>query len=242
MRRITRAQLRHWDLTTLADDATLVVSELVTNAIKHGRGTPVGVRVRRSVYELRIEVTDGSPTPARLRSAGMADESGRGLLLVAAIAKEWGVSPDWHHDMVLPRDPRRGTVMVAVTADVAVRLLSPRASNDHETVGAVLYGLRRSLASEAIDEQLYDDLEAVLGERAHPAPHETAVMAGRFRTATTTLVEIVPRLVQPYPVDEMRHLIYLSAEHPHPEAAHGHLRRLALAVLALLDLMGDDAS
>jgi serine/threonine-protein kinase RsbW len=94
MRRITRAQLRHWDLTVLTDDATLVVSELVGNAIKHGKGQPVGLRVRRSVYELRIEVTDGTPTPARLRSAGVADENGRGLLLVAAIAKEWGVSPD----------------------------------------------------------------------------------------------------------------------------------------------------
>ncbi|WP_235991087.1 ATP-binding protein [Streptomyces ureilyticus] len=94
MRRITRAQLRHWDLTMLTDDATLVVSELVTNAIKHGKGRPVGLRVRRSAYELRIEVTDGTATPARLRSAGVADENGRGLFLVAAVAKEWGVSPD----------------------------------------------------------------------------------------------------------------------------------------------------
>jgi anti-sigma regulatory factor (Ser/Thr protein kinase) len=94
MRRITRAQLRHWDLMMLTDDATLVVSELVTNAIKHGKGQPVGLRVLHSAYELRIEVTDGTPTPARLRSAGMADENGRGLLLVAAVAKEWGASTD----------------------------------------------------------------------------------------------------------------------------------------------------
>jgi anti-sigma regulatory factor (Ser/Thr protein kinase) len=94
MRRITRAQLRHWDLAMLTDAATLVVSELVTNAIKHGKGRPVGLRVRHSAYELRIEVTDGTPTPARLRSADVTDENGRGLLLVAALAKEWGVSPD----------------------------------------------------------------------------------------------------------------------------------------------------
>lgn len=94
MRRITRAQLRDWDLTTLADDATLAVSELVTNAVRHGKGRPVGLRVRRSAEELRIEVTDGSPTPARMRSAGAADEDGRGLLLVSAVAKEWGVSSD----------------------------------------------------------------------------------------------------------------------------------------------------
>ncbi|ELS55768.1 hypothetical protein STVIR_3113 [Streptomyces viridochromogenes Tue57] len=94
MRRITRAQLHDWDLTTLTDDATLAVSELVTNAIKHGKGQPVGLRVRRSAHELRIEVTDGTPTPARLRSAGVADENGRGLFLVAALARKWGVSKD----------------------------------------------------------------------------------------------------------------------------------------------------
>ncbi|GLW49659.1 hypothetical protein Stsp02_53200 [Streptomyces sp. NBRC 14336] len=94
MRRITRTQLCHWDLTTLSDDATLAVSELVTNAIKHGKGQPVGLRVRRSPYELRIEVTDGTPSPARLRSADVADENGRGLFLVAALARKWGVSKD----------------------------------------------------------------------------------------------------------------------------------------------------
>ncbi|MCX5327835.1 ATP-binding protein [Streptomyces sp. NBC_00140] len=94
MRRIARATLRHWDLTTLTDDATLAISELVTNAIKHAKGKPVGLRVRHSAYELRIEVRDGTRSPARLRSASVADESGRGLLIVAALAKEWGVSPD----------------------------------------------------------------------------------------------------------------------------------------------------
>lgn len=94
MRRITQAQLRYWDLTTLADDAALAVSELVTNAVRHGMGRPVGLRVRCSADDLRIEVTDGSPTPARIRSADADDENGRGLLLVSAVSKEWGVSPD----------------------------------------------------------------------------------------------------------------------------------------------------
>lgn len=132
--------------------------------------------------------------------------------------------------------------MVAVTADVATQLLSRRTSDDHETLGTLLYSLRRSLASEAIDEQLYDDLESVLGEYAHPAPHEVTAIAERFRKATTKFVEIVPYLVRPYPIDEMRRLIYLSAEHPHPEDAPAHLRRLALTILAILDLMGDTAS
>ncbi|MFF3332641.1 DUF6415 family natural product biosynthesis protein [Streptomyces sp. NPDC002888] len=132
--------------------------------------------------------------------------------------------------------------MVAVTADVATQLLSRRTSDDHETLGTLLYSLRRSLASEAIDEQLYDDLESVLGEYAHPPPREVTAIAERLRKATTKFVEIVPYLVRPYPIDEMRRLIYLSAEHPHPEDTPGHLRRFALAILAILDLMGDTAS
>ncbi|QYX82823.1 hypothetical protein K1J60_08045 [Streptomyces akebiae] len=129
-----------------------------------------------------------------------------------------------------------------MTADVATQLLSRRTSDDHETLGTLLYSLRRSLASEAIDEQLYDGLEAVLGEYPHLAPHEVTTIAERFRKATTKFVEVVPYLVRPYPIDEMRRLIYLSAEHPHSDNAPGHLRRLALAILAILDLMGDTAS
>ncbi|MGW6911752.1 DUF6415 family natural product biosynthesis protein [Streptomyces sp. NPDC054940] len=132
--------------------------------------------------------------------------------------------------------------MVAVTVGVAAQLLSRRASNDHGTLGTLLCSLRRSLASEAIDEQLYEDLEAVLGEYAHPAPHEITAIAERFRKTATKFVEIVPYLVRPYPIDEMRDLIYLSAEHPRAEDTPGHLRRLALAILTILDLMGDTAS
>ncbi|MGW6911753.1 ATP-binding protein [Streptomyces sp. NPDC054940] len=94
MRRITSAHLRLWDLLGLRHTATLAVSELVTNAVRHGQGNPVGLRVTSSDEELRIEVTDGNPSPARLREVGEAAENGRGLLLVSALSKEWGVSPD----------------------------------------------------------------------------------------------------------------------------------------------------
>ncbi|KPI06239.1 hypothetical protein OK074_4217 [Actinobacteria bacterium OK074] len=94
MRRITAAYVRHCGLSVLLDDALLVVSELVGNAVEHGGGHPVGLRVAALVDELRIEVADGNPVPARRRVAGEADEDGRGLLLVDAVAREWGVSPD----------------------------------------------------------------------------------------------------------------------------------------------------
>ncbi|WP_243460106.1 DUF6415 family natural product biosynthesis protein [Streptomyces sp. M54] len=132
--------------------------------------------------------------------------------------------------------------MVAVTAGVAAQLLTRRTSNDHDTLGTLLYSLRRSLASEAIDEHLYDDLDAVLDEYARPAPQEITAIAERFRKATTKIVEVVPYLVRPYPVEAMRCLIYLSAEHPHLDDALGHLRRFALTILTILDLMGESAS
>ncbi|KAB1140228.1 ATP-binding protein [Streptomyces luteolifulvus] len=94
MRRITRAYLRCHGMADLIDSALLAVSELVTNAIRHGGSRPVGLRVAPFADALRIEVTDGSSTRARARAAAADDESGRGLLLVSAVSKEWGVSDD----------------------------------------------------------------------------------------------------------------------------------------------------
>ncbi|WP_255115193.1 ATP-binding protein [Streptomyces sudanensis] len=93
MRRITASHLRHHGCAALIDDAVLVVSELVTNAIRHGRGE-VGLKVTVLTGELLIEVGDRSTAPARLRTAGDDDEDGRGLLLVTALARTWGVSDD----------------------------------------------------------------------------------------------------------------------------------------------------
>ncbi|MEU6260991.1 ATP-binding protein [Streptomyces sp. NPDC047043] len=76
MRRIMSAHLHLWDLTGLCDSVNLAVSELVTNAVRHGHGKPVGFRVTNADDELRIEVTDGNATPARLRKAGEFAESG----------------------------------------------------------------------------------------------------------------------------------------------------------------------
>ncbi|GGR34841.1 ATP-binding protein [Streptomyces aurantiogriseus] len=94
MRRITTTHLQIWDLAELIDTVALAVSELVTNAVRHGQGKPVGLRVTNSAHELRIEVTDGSQERARLRYSAQNDESGRGLLLVDALTDRWGVSPD----------------------------------------------------------------------------------------------------------------------------------------------------
>ncbi|MCX4564398.1 ATP-binding protein [Streptomyces phaeochromogenes] len=93
VRLIIRARLRRWGRPGLAEYAELLATELVTNALKHGRGD-VGVRMYPRADRLRIEVRDGSyecPVP---RTAALDDEDGRGLLLIAAIADDWGVSHD----------------------------------------------------------------------------------------------------------------------------------------------------
>ncbi|MDI3408910.1 ATP-binding protein [Streptomyces cavernicola] len=94
MRQKAAENLRSWGLSTLVDDVSLVVSELVTNAVLHGGGHPVGFSVKYSAQDLRIEVTDGNPVPAQVRSAELTEENGRGLFLVAALADSFGVSPD----------------------------------------------------------------------------------------------------------------------------------------------------
>ncbi|KGN42551.1 ATP-binding protein [Knoellia aerolata] len=73
-----------------AEDAVLVASEVVTNAVLHGEG-PVMVRARRSPGLLRVEITDvGAALPHPTFTAEDA-EDGRGLLIVEALAARWGV-------------------------------------------------------------------------------------------------------------------------------------------------------
>ncbi|MFF5010771.1 ATP-binding protein [Streptomyces phaeochromogenes] len=93
IRRIIRARLRHWERPDLTDSTELLATELVTNALKHGRGD-VGVRMYPTADRVRIEVRDGSHDRPVPRVAAPDDEDGRGLSLVIAIADDWGVSHD----------------------------------------------------------------------------------------------------------------------------------------------------
>ncbi|WP_405530169.1 SpoIIE family protein phosphatase [Streptomyces canus] len=81
-------QLARWDLDELAFTTELILSELVTNAIRYG-GDPIHVRM---LYDrtLICEVFDSSSTSPHLRYAAMTDEGGRGLFLVAQLSDRWG--------------------------------------------------------------------------------------------------------------------------------------------------------
>ncbi|MFE9763273.1 ATP-binding protein [Streptomyces sp. NPDC005808] len=91
-RAVVRDQLRAWRLDCLADIAALLVSELVTNSLRHATG-PIGVRLLRRggmPDALLVEVSDPLPDPPRERAADVDDESGRGLQLVARSSRRWG--------------------------------------------------------------------------------------------------------------------------------------------------------
>lgn len=81
-------RLVEWRLHDLAFTVELVVSELVTNAIRYGQ-PPVQLRLIRDT-SLICEVSDGSSTAPHLRRARTYDEGGRGLLLVAQLTQRWG--------------------------------------------------------------------------------------------------------------------------------------------------------
>ncbi|MFJ2669261.1 SpoIIE family protein phosphatase [Streptomyces sp. NPDC087525] len=81
-------QLLLWGLSPLATTTELLVSELVGNAVRHGK-TPIGLRLLRSEV-LICEVSDASATTPRIRHASDTDEGGRGLQLVAAFSQRWG--------------------------------------------------------------------------------------------------------------------------------------------------------
>jgi anti-sigma regulatory factor (Ser/Thr protein kinase) len=76
---------------TLVETATLLVSELVTNAVRHAQtDTEVTCRIRGT--GVRVEVADDSIEPATITDRGVTDPSGRGLRIVDALASAWGVA------------------------------------------------------------------------------------------------------------------------------------------------------
>jgi two-component sensor histidine kinase len=99
-RDFTRATLRDWDMNALTDLTELVVSELVTNALRHGipaapkPGEHQCVRLRLLAQApfVMCMVTDPERAIPVLRDADPAAESGRGLTVVEACCVRWG----WH--------------------------------------------------------------------------------------------------------------------------------------------------
>jgi anti-sigma regulatory factor (Ser/Thr protein kinase) len=101
-RDFTRATLCQWSADALFEDAAVVISELVTNAVRYGLRTGLS----RSAPDARLElvlmrrtgclvcvVTDANPGPPVLMEPDYAAETGRGLCVVERLSKQWGWTP-----------------------------------------------------------------------------------------------------------------------------------------------------
>lgn len=82
-----------WGLSEVEDAAVLISSELIANSVVHTGGSASSLQLRLHAGDgwLRVEVHDCDPRPPQLQTPSGLDESGRGLLLVDAIADQWGV-------------------------------------------------------------------------------------------------------------------------------------------------------
>ncbi|MEU6083763.1 ATP-binding protein [Streptomyces sp. NPDC047108] len=93
-RRLVRAALLAWGLDGYVEDAVVVVSELVGNAVRHSGSRSLRVTVTRpGAARVRIGVVDKSTMPPRPGMPEDEDESGRGLVLVEDLAAVWGSDP-----------------------------------------------------------------------------------------------------------------------------------------------------
>jgi len=107
-RRFVSDTCEAWQVDGLRDDACLIASELVENAVRHGRSA-AELRLDLSRGVLTIAVRDDAPTPPQRRAVGAAPTGGRGVFIVDVIARAWGYAPTW----------AGGKVVWAVLADGA---------------------------------------------------------------------------------------------------------------------------
>ncbi len=95
-RKALSAALTAHGLDGFADVAAVVVSELVTNAVRYAGGERVGLRVRQRRGMIVCEVSDNSAELPKLSVPGSDAEHGRGLMLIASLSADHGVRRRWH--------------------------------------------------------------------------------------------------------------------------------------------------
>jgi len=113
-RNAARVVLEDWDVPSpVVDDALLVISELVTNAVRHaGTASTLELEIGQTGERLRVALSDGSAAAPRVRRAGRAAEDGRGMTILAALSDRWGIEPHlegkrvwWEVDLAVGYSP-----------------------------------------------------------------------------------------------------------------------------------------
>ncbi|WP_432097636.1 ATP-binding protein [Streptomyces sp. bgisy100] len=93
-RRLVHVALAAWRLEELDEAAALIVSELVTNSVRHARSNSIRITVTRpEMMRVRIGVVDKSQQFPVPRESSAEDEGGRGLTLVETLSEGWGTDP-----------------------------------------------------------------------------------------------------------------------------------------------------
>ncbi|MFF6999544.1 ATP-binding protein [Streptomyces sp. NPDC008313] len=140
-----RAQLRTGGVAeSVVDDAVLILSELLSNACRHGRplgGAFAGDGDVRAAWQvdpsgrLTIEVTDGGgPTRPVPATPSVTAHGGRGLNIITSLAEDWGVRDDVHGEVtvwVIVHEDVRDTAAVRRRDDFATRITPPPVSAMH---------------------------------------------------------------------------------------------------------------
>jgi hypothetical protein len=100
-----RSTLATWELEPMVELGELLVSELVTNALRHANG-PIELTALLLDDVVTLGVSDADQPLPRLRKAKAADEGGRGLQLVAMLSARWGARPTAEGKVVWCELPR----------------------------------------------------------------------------------------------------------------------------------------
>ncbi len=121
VRRACARKLEEWGLEDIGFGTELILSELITNAVRYGV-EPIHVRLLLT-QTLVCEVSDGTSTAPHIRRAKDTDEGGRGLFLVAQYAERWGTR----------YSPRGKTIWTS-------QALTSGGTPDEESLGDILLG------------------------------------------------------------------------------------------------------
>lgn len=193
-RQFLRRMLLAWQVDALETTASLVLNELITNAVLHA-GTRIDVRVSFGARTLRLEVGDGSTRQPRLRHFDLDATTGRGLALVAALSRAWGVAPAPDGKVVWCELAYDGAMPATTSADGAAdrpvgqgQLMTagagtadPGALHDDEGVEIRLIGFPVSVYRRAQqhNEELLRELQ-LLGQRPNDHPTTADEVPVRF--------------------------------------------------------------